>query len=76
MIHKIRIDPREGHDSIEATVSDGTGRLSARWLGRRSLSGIALGRGLVIEGTVGTDEDGTPVVLNPEYELVDGPEHR
>jgi hypothetical protein len=76
VIHRIRIDPREGRGSVEATINDGTGRLSARWLGRRSLSGITLGKGVVITGTVGLEKDGLPLVLNPEYELVDGPEHR
>lgn len=75
VVQNIRIDPREGRGSIEATVIDGTGDLVARWLGRQSLSGIRLGMGLVVEGIVGTGEDGELVVLNPEYQLVPGPEH-
>lgn len=75
VVQNIRIDPREGRGSIEATIIDGTGDLVARWLGRQSLSGIRLGMGLVVEGIVGTGEDGELVVLNPEYQLVPGPEH-
>ncbi len=47
----------------------------ARWLGRSSLSGIRLGAGLIVEGTPGVGEHGELVVLNPEYQLVPGPEH-
>ncbi|MFN2526135.1 MAG: DNA-binding protein, partial [Actinomycetota bacterium] len=61
--------------SIEATVFDGSGELVARWLGRRALSGIRLGTGLIIEGVTGVGDDGELVVLNPDYELVPGPEH-
>lgn len=74
VVTNIRIDPREGHGSIEATIVDGTGSMIAKWLGRSKLSGIRLGAGLVIEGLAGK-QDGDLVVLNPEYELVPGPEH-
>jgi hypothetical protein len=75
VIQNIRIDPREGHGSIEATITDGTGEMVVKWLGRPSKSGIRLGRGLVVEGTVGRGADGGLQVLNPEYDLVVGPEH-
>jgi OB-fold nucleic acid binding protein len=76
IIQNIRIDPRDGSGSIEATITDGTGHLVAKWLGRASLSGIKPGAGLVIEGTVGSGARGEKVILNPDYELVSGPEHR
>lgn len=75
VIQNIRIDPREGSGAIEATFIDGTGRMVAKWLGRHTLSGIRLGMGIVIEGVLGTGPDKDLVVLNPEYELVPGPEH-
>ena len=75
VIRSIRIDPREGRGSIEATIIDGTGEMVAKWLGRPSLSGIALGMGLVMEGIVGEDPEGNLTILNPEYRLVPGPEH-
>ncbi len=75
VVQNIRIDPREGRGSIEATIIDGTGQMVARWIGRSSLAGIRLGVGLVVEGTVATGHEGEPVILNPEYELVPGPEH-
>ncbi len=73
VVTNIRIDPREGHGSIEATIVDGTGSMVAKWLGRAKLAGIRLGVGLVIEGLAGK-QDGDLVVLNPEYELIPGPE--
>ena len=74
VITNIRIDPRQGQGSIEATIVDGTGSMVAKWLGRARLSGIRLGSGLVVEGLPGKQE-GDLVVLNPEYELIPGPEH-
>ncbi len=73
VIQNIRIDPRSG-GSIEAMITDGTGRHTARWLGRSELAGIRLGAGLVMEGVVG-EQDGELVMLNPEYALVPSPEH-
>jgi RecG-like helicase len=75
VVQNIRIDPREGRGSIEATIIDGTGRLVVRWLGRSSLSGVKLGVGLVVTGTVGKSSEDEPMIMNPEYELVPGPEH-
>jgi hypothetical protein len=74
VITNIRIDPRQGGGTIEATITDGTGRIVARWLGRSSMKGIRLGVGLLLEGTSSIPEDGEMALLNPEYELVPGPE--
>ncbi|MFP5298903.1 MAG: OB-fold nucleic acid binding domain-containing protein [Actinomycetota bacterium] len=75
VINNIRIDPREGSGSIEATFIDGTGQMLAKWLGRQALQGITLGMGIIVEGVIGQDPTGEPLVLNPEYDLVPGPEH-
>lgn len=74
VIQNIRIDPRTGRDSIEATLTDGTGQIIAKWLGRSSMSGITLGAGLIMEGVVGAQE-GDLVMLNPDYDLLTSPEH-
>jgi hypothetical protein len=74
VIQNIRIDPRQGSGCIEATMIDGSGEIVAKWLGRQSMSGIRLGVGLVIEGMVGVGLDEEKVILNPEYQLVPGPE--
>ena len=76
VIQNIRIDPREGSGSIEATFRDGTGELTAKWLGRQQLNGIKLGWGLVVEGIFGSRSDsGECTILNPEYNLIPSPEH-
>lgn len=75
VIQNIRIDPREGSGSIEATIIDGTGQLVTKWLGRSSMQGIQLGMGLIVEGVAGIGTDGDLQFLNPEYTLVPGPEH-
>lgn len=75
VIQNIRIDPRTGSGSIEATIIDGTGQMVAKWLGRSSLSGITLGMGLIVEGIMGVASDGEFTILNPEYRLFPGPEH-
>ena len=75
VVQNIRIDPREGTGSIEATIIDGSGHMVAKWLGRSSLQGIRLGVGLIIQGIAGLSREEEFVVLNPEYSLVPGPEH-
>jgi hypothetical protein len=75
VIQNIRIEPREGTGSIEATIIDGTGEVLVRWLGRSSLPGIQLGMGLIVEGTPGETKDGYLTVMNPDFSLVPGPEH-
>lgn len=75
VIQNIRIDPREGSGYVEATIIDGTGELVVRWLGRRTMSGIRLGMGLIVEGIMGKTNADEPLLLNPEYQLVPGPEH-
>lgn len=75
VVQNIRIDPRQGRGSIEATIIDGTSELVVKWLGRQALSGVTLGMGLIVEGAVGVGDGGEPVILNPDYQLVPGPEH-
>lgn len=74
VIQKIRIDPRAGTGSVEVTLDDGTGKLLARWLGRRKLNGIALGMGLEVEAIAGGHAGEDLVVLNPSYRLLPGPD--
>lgn len=69
VIQRLRYVPGE---SMEAVVSDGTGRLRAVWTGREVMSGLELGRGLRLEGTVCT-EGGDRVMRNPTWCLVRDP---
>lgn len=75
VVQNIRIDPRTGRGSIEATIIDGTGSLSVKWLGRQELAGVRLGVGLIVEGAIGVDDEGEFTILNPEYDLISSPEH-
>ena len=50
VVSNIRIDPRQGGGTIEATLTDGTGEILARWLGRSSLPGVRLGLPSVPQG--------------------------
>lgn len=70
-ISSLRIVPRAGCPSLEATVSDGTGSLVIAWTGRRHIPGVAPGKRLVVSGR-GTPHGakGRLLVLNPRYELL------
>ena len=54
---------------IDAAISDGTGTLVLRFVGRRSVPGLRVGRRLVVDGTPGLG-DGDPVMLNPVYSFI------
>ncbi len=70
-ISSLRIVPRAGTPSLEATVSDGTGSLVVVWTGRRQIPGVAPGKRLVLSGR-GTPQGagGRLTVFNPRYELL------
>jgi hypothetical protein len=58
-----------GFEALEVVLWDGTGDLSARWLGRRKIRGLALGSRLMVEGVAGRDH-GTLRMVNPTFEFV------
>ncbi len=70
-ISSMRIVPRAGSPSLEATVGDGSGMLVVVWTGRRRIAGISPGRRLLLSGR-GTDQGGRGRILlmNPRYELL------
>jgi hypothetical protein len=68
VVGRITVVPAEGRRAIEAVVSDGTGEVTAAWLGRSSIPGVVLGTRLVLEGVVGETRDGRRIV-NPRYEF-------
>lgn len=69
VIERLRLVPGE---SVEAVLTDGTGRLRATWTTRDAMPGLELGRGLRLEGTVCIDE-GTAQMRNPSWCLVRDP---
>jgi hypothetical protein len=68
-VQAIRVVPRPEGSTVEAVISDGTGKAVAVFLGRRHIAGMHPGRGLVVEG-VGRREAGRTVLLNPAYTLL------
>ena len=65
----MQVVPRAGSPSLEVTISDGTGRATAVFTGRRRITGLDPGRGVLFEG-VGRKEQGRMVLLNPAYTLL------
>ncbi len=54
----------------DATISDDTGSLVLRFVGRSAVPGLEVGRRLVVDGTPGLVDDGL-VMLNPVYSFID-----
>jgi hypothetical protein len=69
MVRRITVRPVEGFEGLEAVLSDGTGEVTARWLGRRTIPGLVLGSRLSVEGVLGKEPGGLKIV-NPTYEFV------
>lgn len=70
VVQKMRILPGK---ALETTVEDGTGRLTAEWVGRSQLPGVGLGTALRLSGTVALDTDGRRRMRNPDYQSVAEP---
>ena len=68
-VARMRVVPRAGSPSLEVTVDDGSGRATVIFTGRRRISGIDPGRGIVVEGT-GREERNRLVFMNPGYTLL------
>jgi hypothetical protein len=68
----VRIVPKpDGSPWLEATISDGTGSLTAMWTGRKKIAGIRPGQRLVVKGRGSpTGPGGRLVIVNPRYELI------
>lgn len=70
-IQSVRIVPRAGSPSLEATIHDGTGSIVAMWTGRRSIGGIGPGKRLVVSGRgMPSGPKGRLLLFNPRYELL------
>ena len=70
-ISSLRIVPRAGTPSLEATVNDGTGSMVVVWTGRRHIPGVAPGKRLVLSGRGAPQGAGNRLtVFNPRYELL------
>jgi hypothetical protein len=71
-IAAVRIVPKpDGSPWLEATISDGSGKLVALWTGRRRIAGIKAGQRLVLTGRPSpTGPGGRLLIYNPLYELL------
>jgi hypothetical protein len=72
IVETLRVRPREGVPAIEAIITDGTGTVTAVWLGRRNLPGLTLNARLILEGRLGGERPRLQV-MNPQYEFVAAP---
>jgi hypothetical protein len=70
VVRRIRLVPGR---TLEVTIEDGSGRLTAVWTGRSRLPGLRLGAGLRVTGTVAQGSDGARVIRNPDWALVAEP---
>jgi len=69
VVRRLTVLPMQGSEALEALVTDGTGEVNVVFMGRRSLSGLNLGRRLIVEGVVGTQRDGSRRMVNPRFEF-------
>jgi hypothetical protein len=67
-VRRIRIHSLAAVPTLEVQLDDGSGRISALFMGRRGISGIECGRRLAIEGTPVAGERGL-TLYNPTYDL-------
>jgi len=68
VVENIRVRPREGTPAFEVSLVDGSGSLTAVWLGRRTIQGISLGTRLILKGRIGGDA-GHRQMMNPSFEF-------
>ena len=68
-VRRIRIHSLASVPTLEVQLDDGSGRISALFMGRRGINGIDCGRHLAIEGTPVAGERGL-TLYNPVYDLL------
>ena len=72
-IRSVRVPTGGATANLECTLVDATGAILLVFQGRRRIPGIQQGARLVAQGMVGAWE-GRLAILNPEYELIAGPD--
>jgi RecG-like helicase len=68
VIRRLTVFPMKDNESLEAVVSDGTGEVVIRFMGRRAIGGLGLGTKVVIEGVLGEQRGGIQM-MNPRLEF-------
>jgi RecG-like helicase len=68
VIRRMTVFPMKDNESLEAHVSDGTGEVVIRFMGRRAIGGLGLGTKVVVEGVLG-EQHGQVTMINPRLEF-------
>ena len=68
VIRRLTVFPMADNESLESVVSDGTGEVVVRFMGRRAIGGLTLGSRVVVEGVLG-EHHGHVQMINPRLEL-------
>lgn len=68
VIRRLTVFPMQDNESLEAVVSDGTGEVVVRFMGRRAIGGLSLGTRVVVEGVL-AEQRGSIRMINPTLEL-------
>jgi RecG-like helicase len=68
-IQSVRVQPRAGVATLQATLADDTGTITLVFLGRRHIPGIEPGAYLAASAVVG-ERGGRLELLNPDYQLL------
>ena len=71
IIRRMTVFPMQDDESLEAHVSDGTGEVVVRFMGRRAIRGLGLGTKVVVEGVLGEQHGATPLMINPRLEFTE-----
>jgi RecG-like helicase len=68
VIRRLTVFPMRDNEALEALVSDGTGEVVIRFMGRRGIEGLGLGTRVVVEGAI-AERHGQRRMLNPLLEF-------
>lgn len=74
VVERLRLDPGRGH--LQATITDGTGEVAARWPIRTPPAEVAVapGRAVVLEGFAVVAYEGALMLEDPSFRIVAFPE--
>ncbi|HEV2757684.1 MAG TPA: hypothetical protein VG318_18135 [Actinomycetota bacterium] len=71
VVERLVVDPQT--DCLEATVTDGTARVTARWsLATGAIRGLACGTRILLEGVAVAGPDAQPILDEPALQIADG----
>jgi RecG-like helicase len=68
VIRRITVLPMEGAEALAALISDGTGEVTAVFMGRRGIGGLSLGSRVVVDGVI-SEQHGELRMVNPRLEF-------